>query len=75
MPASPDSVDLLRSSDLTLPTADIAIGYQQVLFHVERGWRHIRSIIDLLPVHGRSTSPLSRSNLRQTSGQYEPTGW
>ena len=47
-----DGKYLLRSSDPTLPAADIAIGYKQLL-DIERGWRDMKSIIDLRPVYHR----------------------
>ena len=47
-----DGKYLLRSSDPTLSAADIAIGYKQLL-DIERGWRDMKSIIDLRPVYHR----------------------
>lgn len=47
-----DGKYLLRCSDPTLSTADIAIGYKQLL-EVERGWRDMKTILDLRPVHHR----------------------
>ena len=47
-----DGKYLLRSSDPTLSAADIAVGYKQLL-EVERGWRDMKSIIDLRPVYHR----------------------
>ena len=47
-----DGKYLLRSSDPHLPAADIAIGYKQLL-DIERGWRDMKSIIDLRPVYHR----------------------
>jgi hypothetical protein len=43
---------LLRCSDPTLSAEDIALGYKQLL-EVERGWRDMKQIIDLRPVHHR----------------------
>jgi transposase len=43
---------LLRSSDPKLSPEDIALGYKQLL-EVERGWRDMKSIIDLRPVYHR----------------------
>jgi len=43
---------LLRSSDPTLPAADIALGYKQ-LYQVERGWRDMKQVLDLRPVYHR----------------------
>jgi hypothetical protein len=47
-----DGKYLLRSSDPTLSAEDIAIGYKQLL-EVERGWRDMKSVLDLRPVHHR----------------------
>ena len=47
-----DGKYLLRSSDPTLSAADIAVGHKQLL-EVERGWRDMKSVIDLRPVHHR----------------------
>ncbi len=47
-----DGKDLLRTSDPHLSAEDIALGYQQLL-EVERGWRDIKQIIDLRPIHHR----------------------
>ncbi len=47
-----DGKYLLRSSDPTLSAEDIALGYKQLL-QVERGWRDLKSTIDLRPVHRR----------------------
>jgi hypothetical protein len=47
-----DGKFLLRSSDPTLSAEDIALGYKQLL-HVERGWRDMKTTIDLRPVHHR----------------------
>jgi len=43
---------LLRCSDPTLSPEDIATGYQQLL-EVERGWRDMKTHLDLRPVHHR----------------------
>lgn len=43
---------LLRSSDPTLTAEDIALGYKQLL-QVERGWRDMKTTLDLRPVHHR----------------------
>ncbi|MBB4944218.1 hypothetical protein FHR32_008621 [Streptosporangium album] len=50
--ANLDGKYLLRCSDPHLPAADIAVGYKQLL-QVERGWRDMKSIIDLRPVYHR----------------------
>ncbi|MFJ2030147.1 hypothetical protein [Streptosporangium sp. NPDC087985] len=50
--ANLDGKYLLRSSDPMLSAEDIAIGYKQLL-EVERGWRDMKSIIDLRPVYHR----------------------
>lgn len=47
-----DGKYLLRSSDPKLSAEDIATGYKQLL-EVERGWRDMKSIIDLRPVYHR----------------------
>ena len=47
-----DGKYLLRCSDPKLSTQDIAIGYKQLL-EVERGWRDMKSILDLRPVYHR----------------------
>jgi hypothetical protein len=47
-----DGKGLLRCSDPNLSAQDIAIGYKQLL-DVERGWRDMKSIIDLRPVYHR----------------------
>ncbi|MFF3159590.1 hypothetical protein [Streptomyces sp. NPDC057910] len=47
-----DGKYLLRSSDPKLSAEDIALGYKQLL-EVERGWRDMKQIIDLRPVHHR----------------------
>jgi hypothetical protein len=47
-----DGKFLLRSSDPTLTAEDIALGYKQLL-QVERGWRDMKTTLDLRPVHHR----------------------
>jgi Transposase DDE domain len=47
-----DGKYLLRTSDPSLSTEDIALGYKQLL-QVERGWRDMKQILDLRPVHHR----------------------
>jgi hypothetical protein len=47
-----DGKHLLRSSDPKLSTEDIALGYKQLL-EVERGWRDMKSVLDLRPVYHR----------------------
>jgi len=47
-----DGKYLLRSSDPTLPAADIALGYRQ-LAEIERGWRDMKQVLDLRPVYHR----------------------
>ena len=47
-----DGKFLLRSSDPTLSAEDIALGYKQLL-QVERGWRDMKTTIDLRPVQHR----------------------
>ncbi len=50
--ANLDGKFLLRCSDPTLSSEDIALGYKQLL-EVERGWRDMKQIIDLRPVYHR----------------------
>lgn len=50
--ANLDGKYLLRASDPTMTAEDIAVGYKQLL-EVERGWRDMKSIIDLRPVYHR----------------------
>ena len=45
-----DGKFLLRSSDPTLSVEDIALGYKQLL-QIERGWRDMKTTLDLRPVH------------------------
>ncbi len=47
-----DGKFLLRTSDPTLSAADIATGYKQLL-EVERGWRDMKTTLDLRPVYHR----------------------
>jgi len=47
-----DGKFLLRCSDPHLSAEDIATGYKQLL-EVERGWRDMKTIIDLRPVYHR----------------------
>lgn len=47
-----DGKFLLRTSDESLTAADIAQGYKG-LYEAERGWRDLKSTIDLRPVHHR----------------------
>ncbi len=47
-----DGKYLLRTSDQTLSAADIALGYKALL-EVERGWRDMKSTLDLRPVYHR----------------------
>jgi transposase len=47
-----DGKYLLRSSDPKLSAEDIAVGYKQLL-EVERGWRDMKSVLDLRPVYHR----------------------
>jgi len=51
-PQTSAELRLLRSSDPKLSAEDIAVGYKQLL-EVERGWRDMKQIIDLRPVHHR----------------------
>jgi hypothetical protein len=51
--ANLDGKFLLRCSDPTLSAEDIALGYKQLL-EVERGWRDMKSIIDMRPVYHRA---------------------
>lgn len=47
-----DGKFLLRSSDESLTATDIALGYKG-LYEAERGWRDLKSTIDLRPVYHR----------------------
>jgi hypothetical protein len=47
-----DGKYLLRSSDPKLSAEDIALGYKQLL-EVERGWRDMKTTLDLRPVYHR----------------------
>lgn len=47
-----DGKFLLRTSDPTLSAEDVALGYKQLL-QVERGWRDLKSTLDLRPVYHR----------------------
>jgi hypothetical protein len=47
-----DGKYLLRTSDESLSATDIALGYK-ALYEAERGWRDLKSTIDLRPVHHR----------------------
>jgi hypothetical protein len=47
-----DGKYLLRSADPHMTAGDIAAGYKQLL-EVERGWRDMKSILDLRPVYHR----------------------
>jgi hypothetical protein len=47
-----DGKYLLRSSDPKLSAEDIALGYKQLL-EVERGWRDMKTVLDLRPVYHR----------------------
>ncbi|HVH22650.1 MAG TPA: IS1634 family transposase [Pseudonocardia sp.] len=49
---NPDGKYLLRCSDPHLPAEDIALGYKQLL-QVERGWRDMKTTLDLRPVYHR----------------------
>ena len=50
--ATLDGKYLLRCSDPTLPAEDIALGYKQLL-QVERGWRDMKTTLELRPVYHR----------------------
>ena len=47
-----DGKFVVRSSDPTLPTKDIALGYKQ-LWQIERAWRDMKTTLDLRPVYHR----------------------
>jgi hypothetical protein len=47
-----DGKYLLRCADPQMPAEDIALGYKQLL-EVERGWRDMKSVLDLRPVYHR----------------------
>jgi transposase len=50
--ANLDGKYLLRCSDPHLPAEDIALGYKQLL-QVERGWRDMKTSLELRPVYHR----------------------
>jgi len=50
--ANLDGKYLLRCADPQLSAEDIAVGYKQLL-EVERGWRDMKSVLDLRPVYHR----------------------
>ena len=47
-----DGKFLLRTSDPSLSAEDVALGYKQLL-ELERGWRDMKSTLDLRPVYHR----------------------
>jgi hypothetical protein len=47
-----DGKFLLRTSDPTLPAAEVALGYKQ-LVEVERAWRDMKTTLDLRPIFHR----------------------
>lgn len=47
-----DGKYLLRATDPTMSAEDIALGYKQ-LYEVERGWRSLKTELDLRPVYHR----------------------
>jgi len=47
-----DGKFLLRTSDPTLSADDVALGYKQLL-EIERGWRDMKTTLDLRPVRHR----------------------
>ena len=47
-----DGKYLIRSSDPSLTAEEIAVGYKQLL-QVERGWRDMKTTLELRPVHPR----------------------
>jgi transposase len=47
-----DGKYLVRSSDPTLTTDEIALGYKQLL-QVERGWRDMTTTLELRPAYHR----------------------
>lgn len=47
-----DGKFLLRTSDPTLPAAEVATGYKQLL-EVERAWRDMKTTLELRPVYHR----------------------
>jgi IS4 transposase len=47
-----DGKFLLRTSDPTLSAEDVALGYKQLL-EVERGWRDLKTSLELRPVYHR----------------------
>ncbi len=51
--ATLDGTFLLRTSDPTLPAAEVALGYKQLL-EVERAWRDMKTHLDLRPIYHRN---------------------
>jgi len=47
-----DGKYLLRATDPSMSTQDIALGYKQ-LYEIERGWRSLKTSLDLRPVYHR----------------------
>lgn len=47
-----DGKFLLRTSDESLTAAEVAVGYK-ALYEAERGWRDLKSTVDLRPVYHR----------------------
>ncbi|HET6954174.1 MAG TPA: IS1634 family transposase [Acidimicrobiales bacterium] len=52
-----DGKFLLRTSDPSLSAEDVALGYKQLL-EVERGWRDMKSTLDLRPIYHRLEDPI-----------------
>ena len=50
--ASLDGKFLLQTSDPTLPAAEVALGYKQLL-EVEQAWRDMKTYLDLRPIYHR----------------------
>ena len=48
-----DGKFLLRTADPTLSAVNIALGYKQLL-EIERGWREMKTTLDLRPVRHRN---------------------
>jgi hypothetical protein len=58
-----DGKFLLRTSDPTLTAEDVALGYKQLL-EVERGWRDMKSTLDLRPVFTTSNAASAPTSCR-----------
>lgn len=70
-----DGKFLLRTSDESLTAADIATGYKG-LYEAERGWRDLKSTIDLRPVyHHREDRIRAHIQLQWPPTRHAQTAW